>query len=47
MGYFITAVVSFVAGIVLTLIFRIPVEKKLKADLDSMKISAQNAIGKL
>jgi hypothetical protein len=47
MGYEITAVVSFIAGVIVTLIYRIQVEKKLASELDSLKASAQGAIGKL
>lgn len=47
MAYIITAVVSFVAGVIATLAFRIPVEKKLAAERDALKASAQGAIGKL
>ena len=32
MGYVIVGVLSFVAGVVLTLIFRVRVENKLKAE---------------
>lgn len=47
MGYAITAAVSFVAGVIVTLIYRIQVEKKLASELDALKASAQGAIGKL
>ena len=47
MAYFSTAVVSFLVGVVCTLIFRIPVEKKLAAERDILKASAQKEIGKL
>ena len=47
MAYVITAVVSFVVGVIATLIFRIPVEKKLAAERDALKESAQKEIGKL
>lgn len=47
MAYIITVVVSFVAGVIATLIFRIPVEKKLAAERDALKESAQKEIGKL
>lgn len=47
MSYVITAVVSFVVGVILTLIFRIPVEKKLAAERDELKASAQGFISKL
>jgi hypothetical protein len=47
MAYVIIAVVSFLAGVVATLAFRIPVEKKLAAERDALKNSATSAIGKL
>ena len=47
MAYIITAVVSFVVGVVATLALRIPVEKKLAAERDALKNSAKEAIGKL
>ena len=47
MAYVATAVVSFLVGVALTLIFRIPVEKKLVAERDALKESAKQAIGKI
>jgi len=47
MAYVATAFVSFFAGMIFTLIFRIPVEKKLAAERDALKESAKQAIGKL
>ena len=48
MGHVIIGLlIGFVFGVVLTLIFRIPVEKKLTAERDALKASAQGAIGKL
>ena len=47
MAYVITSLVSFFAGVIATLIFRIPVEKKLAAERDALKASAQKTIEKL
>ena len=47
MAYFATAFVSFFAGVIITLIFRIPVEKKLAAEREAMKASVEKQIGKL
>ena len=47
MVYFATAVVSFLVGVIATLIFRIPVKKKLAAERDQLKAAAQNTLGKL
>ena len=40
MGYFITGVLSFVAGVALTLIYRVRVENKLKAEAEALRAAA-------
>ena len=47
MAYVATAFISFFGGVILTLLFRIPVEKKLAAERDALKASAQGFVSKL
>ena len=44
MNYLITALASFIAGIVLTLIFRIQVETKLKAEKEALLKEIQSKL---
>ena len=44
MHYFIGGIVGFVLGVILTLIFRVRVENKLKAEAEALKAAANRKL---